>query len=114
MLRIFFNSRQLIHQDKVELVVSAAQIDTESEAWLVFNQTSQRDVSINRTRPLLVLVSSPSVTPTPEQKAVWDLVLKRVGTESSMYEMGVDMVTGSLLPSHSDVQLSCLTGERIK
>jgi len=27
---------------------------------------------------------------------------------------GVDMVTGSLLPSHSDVQLSCLTGERIK
>ena len=31
-----------------------------------------------------------------------------------MYEVGVDMVTGSLLPSHSDVQLSCLTGERIK
>ena len=25
------------------------------------------------------LVSSPSVTPTPEQKAVWDLLLKRVG-----------------------------------
>ncbi|KAJ7327361.1 WD repeat-containing protein 17 [Desmophyllum pertusum] len=94
---LFKHARQLIHQDKVELVVSAAQIDTESEAWLVFNQ------------PL-----NPSVTPTPEQKAVWDLVLKRVGTESSMYEMGVDMVTGSLLPSHSDVQLSCLTGERIR
>ena len=31
-----------------------------------------------------------------------------------MHEVGVDMVTGSLLPSHSDVQLSCLTGERIK
>jgi len=31
-----------------------------------------------------------------------------------MCEVGVDMVTGSLLPSHSDVQLSCLTGERIK
>lgn len=36
------------------------------------------------------------------------------GSEPSVYEIGVDMVTGSLLPSHSDVQLSCLTGERIK
>ena len=36
------------------------------------------------------------------------------GTESSIYVTGVAMVTGSLLPSHSDVQLSCLTGERIK
>ena len=31
-----------------------------------------------------------------------------------MYTTGVDIVAGSLLPSHSDVQLSCLTGERIK
>ena len=37
-----------------------------------------------------------------------------LGTESSIYTTGVDMVTASLLPSHSDVQLSCLTGERIK
>lgn len=94
---LFKHARHLIHQDKVELAVTASQIETESEAWLAFNQ------------PL-----NPSVTPTPEQKAVWDLLLKRVGTESSMYEVGVDMVTGSLLPSHSDVQLSCLTGERIK
>lgn len=36
------------------------------------------------------------------------------GKEPSIYLTGVDMVTGSLLPSHSDVQLSCLTGERIK
>ena len=37
-----------------------------------------------------------------------------LGTEPSIYNTGVDMVTGSLLPSHSDVQLSFLTGERIK
>lgn len=38
MLRIFSNSRQLIHQDKVELAVTASQIETESEAWLAFSQ----------------------------------------------------------------------------
>ena len=27
-----------MHQDKVELAVTASQIDTESEAWLAFNQ----------------------------------------------------------------------------
>lgn len=39
-------------------------------------------LGINYTVPcltLVFLVSSPSVTPTPEQKAVWDLLLKRVG-----------------------------------
>jgi len=34
----FFNLRHLIHQDKVELAVTASQIETESEAWLAFNQ----------------------------------------------------------------------------
>lgn len=94
---LFKHARQLMHQDKGELAVTTSQIDTESEAWLAFNQ------------PL-----DPSVTPTPEQKAVWDLLLKRVGAEPSACLVGEDMVTGSLLPSHSDVQVSCLTGERIK
>ena len=30
--------RQLMHQDKGELAVTTSQIDTESEAWLAFNQ----------------------------------------------------------------------------
>ena len=33
---VFF--RQLMHQDKGELAVTTSQIDTESEAWLAFNQ----------------------------------------------------------------------------
>ncbi|XP_068702720.1 WD repeat-containing protein 17-like [Montipora foliosa] len=96
-LPLFKHARQLFRSDKIELAVTTSQIETESEAWLVFNQ------------PL-----DPSVNPTPEQKAVWDALLKKVGTEPSIYTTGVDIVAGSLLPSHSDVQLSCLTGERIK
>lgn len=38
MLHFFSNLRHLIHQDKVELAVTASQIETESEAWLAFNR----------------------------------------------------------------------------
>ncbi|XP_015747212.1 PREDICTED: WD repeat-containing protein 17-like [Acropora digitifera] len=95
---LFKHARQLYRSDKVDLTVTTSEIETESEAWLLFNDP----------------FNASSETATAEQKAAWDSLLKRVGTESSIYTTGVDMVTASLLPSHSDVQLSCLTGERIK
>lgn len=95
---LFKHARQLYRSDKVDLTVTTSEIETESEAWLLFNDPC----------------NASSETATAEQKAAWDSLLKRVGTESSIYTTGVDMVTASLLPSHSDVQLSCLTGERIK
>ena len=36
--QLCFFFRQLMHQDKGELAVTTSQIDTESEAWLAFNQ----------------------------------------------------------------------------
>lgn len=95
---LFKHARQLYRSDKVDLTVTTSEIETESEAWLLFNDPC----------------NASSETATAEHKAAWDSVLKKVGTESSIYTTGVDMVTASLLPSHSDVQLSCLTGERIK
>jgi len=94
---LFKHARYLMHRDKVELAVPTTTVQAESEAWLVFSQPE-----------------NPSVTASPEQKAVWDILTKRLGTETSDYGTGVDIVSGSHLPTYSEIHVSYLTKEKIK
>ena len=52
--------------------------------------------------------------PSEAQKAEYALLLSRIKEEPLGGMEGPDHVTGSNLPSHSDVQISCFTGQRIQ
>lgn len=51
---------------------------------------------------------------TIEQQQILEDLLAKAGEETSPLGIGQDIVSGSLLPSHSDVHHSCLDGQRIQ
>lgn len=52
--------------------------------------------------------------PSEAQKREYSQLLSRMSEEPIKGLEGPDYVTGSNLPSHSDVQISCFTGLRIQ
>lgn len=56
----------------------------------------------------------PCTPPSESQKMVYSILVSRIQEEPLKGMVGPDYVTGSNLPSHSDVHISCLTGLRIQ
>ncbi|OXB84140.1 UNVERIFIED_CONTAM: hypothetical protein H355_012258 [Colinus virginianus] len=56
----------------------------------------------------------PCTPPSEAQKKVYSILVSRIQEEPLKGMIGPDYVTGSNLPSHSDVHVSCLTGLRIQ
>lgn len=52
--------------------------------------------------------------PSDSQRLVYATLLKRLKEEPLRGIVGPDYVTGSNLPSHSDIHISCLTGLKIQ
>ena len=57
---------------------------------------------------------SPYTPPSDSQRLVYATLLKRLKEEPLRGIVGPDYVTGSNLPSHSDIHISCLTGLKIQ
>lgn len=56
----------------------------------------------------------PCTPPSESQRALYSVLESRIQEEPLKGMVGPDCVTGSNLPSHSDVHTSCLTGLRIQ
>ena len=54
------------------------------------------------------------VTMTVEQQNLYDAFIQKAGIETWQVEIGPDILSGSGLPSHSDVHTSVITKERIQ
>lgn len=57
---------------------------------------------------------SPYTPPSDSQRMVYATLLKRLKEEPLRGIIGPDYVTGSNLPSHSDIHVSCFTGLKIQ
>lgn len=57
---------------------------------------------------------SPYTPPSESQRMVYTSLLKKLKEEPLRGTIGPDYVTGSNLPSHSDIHISCLTGLKIQ
>lgn len=56
----------------------------------------------------------PCTPPSDSQRTIYETLLKRLKEEPLTGIVGPDYVTGSNLPSHSDIHISCLTGLKIQ
>ncbi|KAF4791792.1 WD repeat-containing protein 17 [Turdus rufiventris] len=56
----------------------------------------------------------PHTPPSESQRALYSVLISRIQEEPLKGMVGPDCVTGSNLPSHSDVHTSCLTGLKIQ
>ena len=57
---------------------------------------------------------APYSPPSEAQREEYAQLLSRITEQPHLGLQGPDYVTGSNLPSHSDVQISCFTGVRIQ
>ncbi|XP_061131267.1 WD repeat-containing protein 17-like isoform X4 [Syngnathus typhle] len=85
---------QLLKRREVSVPLKIDQLSMELDAWRVCTQSSDNP-------------------PSESQKEDFRCLEKRILPVNSV-SCGADYVTGSNLPSHSDVQLSCFTGSRIQ
>ncbi|XP_041079563.1 WD repeat-containing protein 17 isoform X2 [Polyodon spathula] len=94
---------QLLKRREVSVPLKIEQLSVELDAWRSCTQ------SLNKS------LDEVSYTPPSEaQKQVYKILLNRIKEEPLIGMTGPDYVTGSNLPSHSDVYISCLTGSRIQ
>ncbi|KAK1174855.1 WD repeat-containing protein 17 isoform X1 [Acipenser oxyrinchus oxyrinchus] len=94
---------QLLKRREVSVPLKIEQLSVELDAWRSCTQ------SLNKS------LDEVSYTPPSEaQKQVYEVLLNRIKEEPLIGMTGPDYVTGSNLPSHSDVYISCLTGSRIQ
>ncbi|KAK6493144.1 WD repeat-containing protein 17 isoform X1 [Huso huso] len=94
---------QLLKRREVSVPLKIEQLSVELDAWRSCTQ------SLNKS------LDEVSYTPPSEaQKQVYEILLNRIKEEPLIGMNGPDYVTGSNLPSHSDVYISCLTGSRIQ
>ncbi|XP_076845608.1 WD repeat-containing protein 17 isoform X1 [Brachyhypopomus gauderio] len=94
---------QLLKRREVAVPLQIEQLSVELEAWRACTH------SLNKGTEDL-----PYTPPTEAQRAEFSQLLRRMGEEPMRGLQGPDYVTGSNLPSHSDVQVSCFTGLRIQ
>ncbi|XP_064418266.1 WD repeat-containing protein 17 isoform X2 [Latimeria chalumnae] len=94
---------QLLKRREVSVPLQIEQLSVELDAWRVCTQvTSKATEELSYT------------SPTELQRQVYETLLNRIKDEPLRGMIGPDYVTGSSLPSHSDVHISCLTGLRIQ
>ncbi|RVE76746.1 hypothetical protein OJAV_G00012020 [Oryzias javanicus] len=88
---------QLMKRREVSVPLKIEQLSVELDAWRACSQTGR----------------SP---PTERQREEFSVLQRRLqpADPAVLVLSGADYVTGSNLPSHSDLQLSCFTGQRIQ
>ncbi|XP_019605025.2 WD repeat-containing protein 17 isoform X7 [Rhinolophus sinicus] len=94
---------QLLKRREVSVPLKIEHLSEELDAWRVCTQ------SIN-----LSSEESPYTSPSESQRMVYTSLLKKLKEEPLRGTIGPDYVTGSNLPSHSDIHISCLTGLKIQ
>ncbi|KAM9043586.1 WD repeat-containing protein 17 isoform 4-T5 [Megaptera novaeangliae] len=94
---------QLLKRRKVSVPIKIEHLSEELDAWRACTQ------SVNRSSE-----ESPYTPPSDSQRMVYATLLKRLKEEPLRGIIGPDYVTGSNLPSHSDIHISCLTGLKIQ
>uniref|UniRef100_A0A8C8HE32 Gem-associated protein 5 TPR domain-containing protein n=1 Tax=Oncorhynchus tshawytscha TaxID=74940 RepID=A0A8C8HE32_ONCTS len=92
---------QLMKRREVSVPLQIEQLSVELEAWMACTHSRGPD-------------EAPYTPPSEAQKAEHAHLLDRLQEEPLRGLEGPDYVTGSNLPSHSDVQVSCFTGLRIQ
>ncbi|KAA0722184.1 WD repeat-containing protein 17 [Triplophysa tibetana] len=95
-------SDQLLKRREVTVPLPIEQLSGELEAWRVCTQSFKAPDE------------STYASPSEAQKLEYSQLLSRMREEPIKGLEGPDYVTGSNLPSHSDVQISCFTGLRIQ
>ncbi|KAJ8335867.1 hypothetical protein SKAU_G00392090 [Synaphobranchus kaupii] len=94
---------QLLKRREVSIPLEIQQLSVELDAWRACTMSHNKS-------PEEVTYTPPSEA----HKAEYALLLSRIKEEPLRGMEGPDYVTGSNLPSHSDVQISCFTGLRIQ
>ncbi|MBZ3885137.1 WD repeat-containing protein 17 [Sciurus carolinensis] len=94
---------QLLKRRKVSVPLKIEHLSEELDAWRACthptNQSSEEP---------------PYAPPSDSQRMVYATLLKKLKEEPLEGIIGPDYVTGSNLPSHSDIHISCLTGLKIQ
>uniref|UniRef100_A0A8B9GTH9 WD repeat domain 17 n=1 Tax=Astyanax mexicanus TaxID=7994 RepID=A0A8B9GTH9_ASTMX len=94
---------QLLKRREVAVPLQIEQLSVELEAWRACTHSLNKGAE-----------ETPYTPPMEVQKAEYSRLLSRMREEPLRGLQGPDYVTGSSLPSHSDVQISCFTGLRIQ
>ncbi|CAN0052273.1 unnamed protein product [Bubo scandiacus] len=95
-------SYQLLKRREVSVPLKIEQLSEELEAWRACTQLNKPTDEL------------PCTPPSESQRTVYSTLVSRIQEEPLKGMVGPDYVTGSNLPSHSDVHISCLTGLRIQ
>ncbi|NWH56052.1 WDR17 protein, partial [Geococcyx californianus] len=93
---------QLLKRREVSVPLKIEQLSEELDAWRACTQLDKPTDE------------SPCTPPSESQRMVYSILVSRIQEEPLKGMVGPDYVTGSNLPSHSDVHISCLTGLRIQ
>uniref|UniRef100_A0A8D0BZL6 WD repeat domain 17 n=1 Tax=Salvator merianae TaxID=96440 RepID=A0A8D0BZL6_SALMN len=94
---------QLLKRREVCVPLKIEQLSEELDAWRACTP------SLNKSTDEL-----PCTPPSELQQEIYETLLFRIKEEPLKVTIGPNYVTGSNLPSHSDVHISCLTGLRIQ
>ncbi|XP_029387746.1 WD repeat-containing protein 17 isoform X1 [Mus pahari] len=94
---------QLLKRRVVSVPLKIEHLSEELDAWRACTHSAKQSSE-----------DSPYTPPSDSQRTVYETLLKRLKEEPLRGIAGPDYVTGSNLPSHSDVHISCLTGQKIQ
>ncbi|XP_058162516.1 WD repeat-containing protein 17 isoform X5 [Dasypus novemcinctus] len=94
---------QLLKRREVSVPLKIEHLSEELDAWRACTQSTNRSTE-----------DSPYTPPSDSQRLAYATLLKRIKEEPLKGITGPDYVTGSNLPSHSDIHISCLTGLKIQ
>ncbi|KAH0616110.1 hypothetical protein JD844_026972 [Phrynosoma platyrhinos] len=94
---------QLLKRREVCVPLKIEQLSEELDAWRACTQPLNKSSD-----------ECPHTPPSELQQEIYETLLSRIKEEPLIVKIGPDYVTGSNLPSHSDVHVSCLTGLRIQ
>ncbi|NXP25942.1 WDR17 protein, partial [Scytalopus superciliaris] len=93
---------QLLKRREVSVPLKIEQLSEELDAWRACTQLNKPSDEV------------PCTPPSESQRAMYAVLVSRIQEEPLKGMVGPDCVTGSNLPSHSDVHISCLTGLKIQ
>nr|XP_034491783.1 WD repeat-containing protein 17 isoform X5 [Marmota flaviventris] len=93
---------QLLKRRKVSVPLKIEHLSEELDAWRACTQPTNQSEE------------SPYTPPSDSQRMVYTTLLKKLKEEPLKGIIGPDYVTGSNLPSHCDIHMSCLTGLKIQ
>ncbi|NXX90597.1 WDR17 protein, partial [Centropus bengalensis] len=93
---------QLLKRREVSVPLKIEQLSEELDAWRACTQLDRPNDE------------SPCTPPSESQRTLYSILVSRIQEEPLKGMVGPDYVTGSNLPSHSDVHISCLTGLKIQ